>query len=100
MLYSGKQIVSRIKGHIRKRGGAYRAWIVGISADARDQLFKQHGVLQKGDRWILVHAESSSVAKKVKSYLINKLGIAAGKAAEEKAADFVYAYKKSANTRP
>ena len=54
------------------------------------------------DRWILIHAESARVARHVKSYLIDKLGIMGNKTApeDETAADFVYAYKKSERTRP
>jgi hypothetical protein len=100
MLYSGKQIVSRIKSHIRKRGGKYPAWIVGVSKDAREQLFEAHGVRRKGDKWILLHAESSLIARKVRHYLVNKLGIAGAEGLAGKTADFVYAYRKSPNTRP
>ncbi len=101
MLFTGKQIVARIRGHMRKRGGAPRAWVVGVSADARKALFARHGVNRKTDRWILLHAESASIAHKVKDYLMRKLGVAGGKQAEDDvAADFVYSYKRSLKTRP
>lgn len=101
MLFSGKQIVSKVRGHIKKRGGAPPAWVVGISADARKALFARHGVNRKTDRWILLHAESASIARKVKEYLMRKIGVAGGAQAEDDtAADFVYAYKRSLRTRP
>jgi hypothetical protein len=102
MLYTGKQIVKRIKSHIKNRGGAYPTWVVGVSSNARSHLFKTHGVHKKVDRWILLHAESARVARNVKAYLMDKLGIIGNKAAsgEEEGADFVYAYRKSERTRP
>jgi hypothetical protein len=102
MLYTGKQIVKKIKSHIKNRGGTYASWVVGVSSDARSRLFKKHGVEKKVDRWILIHAESARVARHVKSYLIDKLGIMGNKTApeDEAAADFVYAYKKSERTQP
>jgi hypothetical protein len=99
VLYSGKQIVSKIKGHIRKRGGAYPAWVVGVSRNARKELFNQHGVRKDKDRWIFMHAQSPSVARRVKAYLMDKLGILGRTSVEDKTADFVYAYKKVAHTR-
>ena len=102
MLYSGKDIVRKIRRHIKSRGGPYPSWIVGVSSDARGHLFKKHGVSRKEDRWILMHAVSAQVARKVKSYLMRKLGIAGNSAAEgeDMTADFVYAYRKSERTRP
>jgi len=100
MLYTGKQIVARVKSHIRRRGGKYNAWFVGVSPDARARLFTKHSVRKKGDCWILVHAESAQVAQKVKRYLVKKLGLAGASEVADMAADFVYAYKKSANTQP
>ena len=102
MLYTGKEIVKKIRSHIKNRGGAYPSWVVGVSSDARSHLFKKHGVNKTVDRWILIHAESVRVAKHVKSYLMDKLGIIGNKTAsgDEEKADFVYAYKKSERTMP
>jgi len=100
MLYSGKQIVSHIKNHVKKRGGAYGFWFVGICKDARTRLFNSHGVHKKGDHWIYAHAESPTVARKVKSYFVKKLGAAGGKDEGDVDKDFVYAYRKNAHTKP
>ncbi|PYJ05317.1 MAG: hypothetical protein DME25_08650 [Verrucomicrobia bacterium] len=107
MIYSGKQIVSRIKIHFKKRGGAYEAWFVGICKNARSRLFNAHGVHKTGDCWIYAHAESPKVARSVKSYFVKKLGTAGEKGAmgqdpssARPAEDFVYAYKKNEHTKP
>jgi hypothetical protein len=75
---------------------------VGVSSNARSHLFKRHGVHERVDRWILLHAESTRVARKVKAYLMDKLGIIGNQTAsgEEEGADFVYAYRKSERTKP
>jgi hypothetical protein len=100
MLYSGKTIVGRIRGHIKKRGGAYSAWVVGISKEPRGSLFTKHGVRKVGDFWILMHAETHKIARSVRLFLTSKLSLTRGSGPEDPAADFVYAYKKSANTKP
>lgn len=100
MLYTGKEIVSKIKGHIRRRGNSFPSWVVGLSKDAREDLSKRHHVQQKVDRWILMHATSPTVARKVKDFLAQKLGVMAHKGREDEAADFVYAYQRSPTTKP
>ena len=100
MLYTGKQIVGRIKGHISKRGGTFPTWFVGVSKEPRIHLFRKHGVQKVGDAWILIHARSTLVARKVQSYLVRKLRLGEVPGPADPLADFVYAYKKSANTKP
>ena len=100
MLYSGKTIVGRIRGHMKRRGGANSAWVVGISERPRARLFTKHGVRRVGDFWILMHAETHAVARKVRLYLTRKLSLSRGSGPGDPKADFVYAYKKSANTNP
>lgn len=100
MRYTGKQIVSRIKSHVRKRGGLPGKWFIGVSSVPRSTLFDSHSVRRQGDYWILIHATSSKVARKVKAFLAKRLGMAAETVTGEKMADFVYAYRKSAHTAP
>jgi hypothetical protein len=99
MLYSAKQITSRIKAHVKKRGGTYGAWSVGISKEPRAKLFTQHGVRKAVDFWILMHAESAKVAQEVKAYFVDKLGMVEGKGKTDAADDFVYAFRKRANAK-
>jgi len=100
MLYSAKTIVGHIRGHIKKRGGANSAWVAGISQKPRTRLFTKHGVRKVGDFWILMHAETHDVARKVRLYLTRKLNLIKGSGVGNPNADFVYAYRKSANTNP
>ncbi len=100
MLYSAKKIVGRIRGHIKKRGGAASTWVAGISKEPRARLFTKHGVRKVGDFWILMHAETHEVARRVRLYLTSKLSLIRGSGVEDPKADYVYAYRKSANTKP
>jgi hypothetical protein len=100
MPYSGKQIVSQIRTHVKKRGGTYTEWFVGVCKDVRKRLFNGHGVQKKGGHWIYLHAESSRSARHVRSYFIKKLGTTGDKSVGDTAGDFVYAYRKSEHTKP
>ena len=100
MLYTSKEVLARIKGHVMRRGGDFAKWFVDVSRDARTRLFQTHGVRRKGDHWIYVHAESPAVAKKVKSYFTETLGASGGRDVNDQSADFVYAYKKNSHTKP
>lgn len=100
MLYSEKEIVGRIKGHIKKRGGGFPTWVVGTSKEPRAHMFKKHGVRKVGDCWILMHAENTSVARTARQYLLTKLDLSAAGGPDDPHADFVYAYRKSVHTKP
>jgi hypothetical protein len=100
MLHSGKTIVGRIRRHIKRRGGVYSAWVVGISSEPKARMFMKHGVRKAGDAWILVRAETHEVARRVRLYLTKKLSLVRGSGLKDPKADFVYAYRKSPNTNP
>jgi hypothetical protein len=100
MLYSRNSIIGRIKSHIKRRGGAYSAWVVGMSKEPRGCLFAKHGVRKVGDFWILMHAETHEVARNAWLYLSKKLCLNKAPGLRDLEADFVYAYRKSANTKP
>jgi len=100
MAKSEEEIKSDIKQWIRKHGGAYAAWYVGVSKDARRRLFDEHGVHEKDDWWIYRQAASSAIARDIESYFVNELGTDGGAGGGEQDADYAYAYKKSAHTNP
>lgn len=100
MAKSKEQIIGDITKHIQTRGGSYRDWYVGIGSDARDRLFTTHEVRQKTDRWILRRADSPEAAREVAAYFTGTLAADGQADATDGAADAVYAYRKSAHTRP
>ena len=100
MLYSQKVIIGRILRHIKRRGGACSTWVVGMSKEPRSSLFTSHGVRKQGDFWILMHAKTHDVARSAWLQLSKKLSSSKGPGLKDPDADFVYAYRKSANTKP
>ena len=95
-----QEIINDINEHIKKGGGGYSSWYVGISKDAPDRLFKGHNVREEGDWWIYSRASSSQVAREIEDYFVNTLGTDGAVGGGDEAADMVYAYKKAAHTDP
>ena len=96
---SKQEITDDIESHIKKRGGEYSDWYVGISKSARDRLFNGHSVKEKKDVWILRKAKSSETAREVEDYFVNTLGTDGGTGGGDDTSDMVYAYKKAKHTK-
>ncbi len=99
MAYTQEQIVTKISGYMKKRGGPYGAWYVGMGNKPKIRLFKDHGVQKKGEPWIYIHAESEDVAQKAQSYFLKTLGTTGGEDKEGDEASFVFAYKKKIHAK-
>ncbi len=97
---SEAQVKSEIKNHIDNVGGAYSAWYVGISKNARDRLFNDHAVDENTDAWIYRSAANTDVARRIETYFVDVLGTDGGPGGGDDDADQVYAYKKKAHTNP
>jgi len=96
MAFAENTTITKIKSHIEKRGGAFKSWFVGIGQHAGREL-KRHGVRRKGNCWIFVHADSSTVAENVRSHFVEALGLLTQ---DGQRGDYVYAYRLSMNTKP
>ena len=96
MAFAEKVTITKIKGFIEKRGGAFKSWFVGIGKHAGMEL-KRHGVKRQGDCWIFVHADSATAAENVRSCLVETLGLLTQ---DGPRGDYVYAYRLGANTKP
>ncbi len=96
MGFNEELTVSKIKAHIKKRGGAFKSWFVGTGRHAHTEL-RRHGVKRKGNCWILVRARSASIAENVRSSLAMNLSLLTQ---EGQRGEYVYAYKLAANTKP
>ncbi|MHC4709065.1 MAG: hypothetical protein ACYTA3_01200 [Planctomycetota bacterium] len=95
-----QEIINDLDAYIRDGGGGYSAWYVGIASDARDRLFSDHKVKEKGDLWILRRASFSAVAREIQDYFVNTLGTDGGAGRGVVLIDMVYAYKKASHTNP
>ena len=99
-MLSKQQIITEINNWILKGGVGYGSWYVGISTNARDRLFSGHGVHEQNDWWIFREAESAQVAREIEMYFLQTLKTDGGPGGGDPTSNMVYAYKKSANTRP
>lgn len=91
-------VASEIDAHIRKCGGPYSAWYVGIAAKPRNRLFVGHNVQQHGDAWIICDAGSEAGARAVEARFL-RLGCKGGGGGGDHATQHVYAYKIRPHTR-
>lgn len=87
------QIINEIKSFIEKNGGEYSNWYVGIADDARERLFKDHGVEERTRPWIFRIATSVESAKTIEAYFVDQLGTSGKKDRGDNATVMVYAYK-------
>jgi hypothetical protein len=85
--------------HIRRTGKPIQAWYAGVARDARQALFKDHGVSQAGSGWIFRTCRNDSTARYVKSALL-KLGCDGGPRGADLAPTEVYVYLKTEKTKP
>jgi len=97
MAKSKETIITEIKDHMRKCGGNYSDWYVGIASDPKERLFNEHNVDKENGVWIYRECESSSVAREIEEYFV-RLGTDGGSGGGDYSTKFVYAYKKTANT--
>lgn len=97
---TNREIVTDIKFYISEQGGRYRDWYVGVSKDAKERMFQQHKVKERGDLWIYRQAVSSAVAREVVDHLVNMLGFDGETGGGDETADMVYAFRKSEHTEP
>jgi hypothetical protein len=100
LVKSKEQIIEDIRTHMRRRGGEYGDWFVGIGAKPRDCLFQEHHVKRDGDHWIFRRADSSRTAHDVLDYFVSILATDYGDGTGDGSASGVYAYRKSDHTRP
>ncbi len=92
------QAAADINGYIRRCGGSYSGWYVGIASDARDRLFNGHGVREHGGAWILRDAGSEAAARRIEQYFLS-LGCRGGPGGGDWGSRYVYAYKVTPLTR-
>ncbi|MBL8643452.1 MAG: hypothetical protein JNK21_05930 [Rhodospirillaceae bacterium] len=91
------EIMDDIQSFIGRNGGNYKEWFIGSAADPKDQLFKTHG-FKKGDYGLYRQAPSELQAGEIAEFFMGQgskgaSGVKAG-------ADFVYAFKLAAHTKP
>jgi len=91
-----QQIISDITNYI---GNKYASWYVGITSDARQRLFIDHKVIEKGGYWIYREADTNNGARLVERYFLN-LGCDGGTGGGDNTSRIVYVYLKTNDTDP
>ncbi len=83
--------------HIKECGGAFSDWYCGITHDPQKRLFVQHNVAKNGS-WIFNECNGDTSARAVEAALLRK-GCDGGKGGGGTTSRFVYAYRKTQNTK-
>jgi hypothetical protein len=92
-----QQIVNDIDSYMRKSGKAVSYWYVGIATDAKQRLFADHKVDEKGGTWIYSTADSSTIARDTeKAY--HDAGCKGGPGGGDNNTKMVYAYLITSST--
>lgn len=100
MTATKQEVIADLRGYLARLGGPYRTWYVGITADPRARLFRDHGLDEKADVWVSRECESSEVAREVEELFARVLGADGGPGGGDASTRWVYAYRKSPRTRP
>ncbi|MYA37111.1 MAG: hypothetical protein F4193_06940 [Candidatus Dadabacteria bacterium] len=98
MAKSKSVIIEEIQRYITNRGGDLREWYVGIAANPRERLFDDHSVNKQNGTWIFRTAESSTVAREIEQYFLER-GARGGSGGGSINSMSVYAYRVTAQTR-
>lgn len=94
-----QQIINDIIDCVRKWGGLYSEWYVGVASDARKRLFNDHNVSELyGKGWIFTPCVDANTAREIEQYFLG-LGMTGGPGGGDDDAKFVYAYRKTNTTK-
>lgn len=88
-----------IRTHVKKDGSAWNDWYVGITSDPDKALFENHKVNKESSGWIYRLTNSPTIAKRIRKYFL-AVGLDGGIGDVDNRARVVYAYKKTASTKP
>ena len=99
MAKSEQEIIQTIDEYVKKCGGVYPQWYIGITNDPERRMFEEHNVSRQG-HWVYEPAASSTVARRIEKLFIDVRKMTGGLGGGDTDANVVYSYKKSAGTKP
>ena len=97
---SPQQIQVEIMHLIHMERSPYSDWYVGIAKNPHIRLFQEHKVEMRNSWWIIRKAKNSEDARNVEKLIINTYGTDGDSGGGDEESVYVYAYKKSATTKP
>jgi hypothetical protein len=86
-----QQIVNDIDAHIKKQGGGYGSWYVGITGDIDDRLHGAHKVPKQNHWYITRQGDSHTIARAAEKVFIDA-GCKGGGGGGDDNSSWVYAY--------
>lgn len=90
---TNQELHDAIIAFIRKNGGIYTQYYLGITADARKRLFTDH-LVPENKPWIYGEAISADAARELEAFMIDKYKFDGGPGGGDNTTKFVYAYLK------
>jgi len=94
---SPAQLTEELAQHMRRCGGGYAAWYVGVASDPRARLFRDHNVDEKRDAWIYRDCRSDSAARQVEAHFL-RVGCGGAAGGGDRQSRYAYAYKVSGHS--
>ena len=93
-------VVKEIIEFMRRFGGYYAEWYVGITDEPRSVLFNEHHVNEKSNSWIFKNTDSGETAKACQEYIMNYYYTDGDEDGVSDSSTYVYAYRKMPQTVP
>ena len=94
-----QDVYDSIVAYIKEKGGEYSDWYAGIASDWEERLVVDHKVAREHQWWIAHQCHTNASARGVEDALI-KLGCDGAPGGGGEDTIYVYAYLKSAVTKP
>lgn len=101
MIYSVQEIKFEFLAFIKKHGGDFSDWYIGIAADPKDKLKAHHKVDQDKDAWTYKQALTFQACRTVQRFFQDKLNMDGEPLLRgDEDTDCVYLFKKNERTSP
>jgi hypothetical protein len=94
MLLPKDEIIVDIEGQIKKMGGKYTDWYVGIAKDSQEPHFEDHLIEDRNDGFLYREAFTPGCAQEIKDYFVTQRE-ATGDPNSHEDGRIVYAYRKT-----
>ena len=93
-------LISEIQKYINNNGGVASGygWYVGVTADPRQRLFRDHNVNEQNGPWIYGAVASDDEARYIENYFLAQ-GCRGGPGGGGSDAIYVYAYRINLHTK-
>lgn len=93
MLLPRDEIISDIEAQIKKMGGEYHDWCVGIAKDRREPLFETHLLEDKDDGFLFREAFTPGCAGEIRDHFVAQRVTSDDSSNCANGGRLVYAYK-------